>query len=95
MPGIPGIPGQPGRDGLPGLRGNDGINGQSGVKGEPGMKGQPAGQQNYSYDGVSQSNWKQCAWRKNYETDIGFIRVRIASSTISFQELCHICSFII
>ena len=80
MPGIPGIPGQHGRDGLPGLRGNDGAKGEPGVKWEPGeLKG------NHSCDGQAQSlahaNWKQCAWRKHYETDKGFIRVRMTSLT--------------
>ena len=68
VPGIPGIPGQPGREGLRGPRGEDGR------KGEPGMKGESSAKE--ICGGVEQSNWKQCAWRKHYETDKGFIRVR-------------------
>ena len=61
-PGIPGIPG------IPGVPGAIGSRGPVGEKGEPGERG-------HDYVDVVKSNWKQCVWKRNDETDSGLIQV--------------------
>ena len=60
IPGVPGIPGTPGRDG------RKGDVGARGEKGEPGES---------SENKLMQSNWKQCAWKRNDDKDHGLIQV--------------------
>ena len=60
IPGVPGIPGTPGRDG------RKGDVGARGEKGEPGES---------SENKLMQSNWKQCAWKRDDTKDHGSIQV--------------------
>ena len=57
----------------------------SGMKGESGVK--------ENCDSMGQSNWKQCAWRKHYDTDKGFIRVRMTVEILYIY--CEKCNYIL
>ena len=56
-----GIKGEPGFVGAPGGKGDKGEKGES-------AKGSPAS--------VPQTNWKQCVWKTDHETDNWKIKVR-------------------
>ena len=88
---IPGAPGAPGQDGAKGdlgsqgktgTQGPRGADGKKGAKGEPGIQGS-AGQKGQRGDkgdsGIPRlaayTNWKECAWKKEYGTDSGLIYV--------------------
>lgn len=65
MNGHNGLPGRDGRDGVKGEKGVAGLSGPPGVKGEAGVSRK---------DGIAR-NWKQCAWKRSVDTDIGLIKV--------------------
>ena len=64
------IQGMKGQQGLLGMKGERGTVGNQGSKGE---KGESAKASQASV--VSQTNWKQCVWKSNTETDNGKIKV--------------------
>ena len=68
MNGHNGLPGRDGRDGAKGEKGLSGPSGPRGIKGEAGPVGKVA---------AEQRNWKQCAWKKQENKDIGLIKVRV------------------
>ena len=71
IPGVPGVPGGPGRDGTPGPKGDIGSAGLVGPTGGPGDKGSD------ELDLNMRSNWKQCAWKRTDNKDIGLIQVSL------------------
>ena len=62
-----------GQQGLLGMKGEPGIVGNQGRKGDKGEKGESvkAGQASV----VTQTNWKQCVWKSESDTDNGKIKV--------------------
>ena len=64
------IQGMKGQQGLLGMKGERGTVGNQGRKGE---KGESAKASQASV--VPQTNWKQCVWKSNTETDNGKIKV--------------------
>ena len=69
-PGIKGITGEPG---ILGTKGEQGIVGNQGRKGDKGEKGENVKASQASV--VPQTNWKQCVWKSETETDNGKIKV--------------------
>ena len=67
------IQGMKGQQGLLGMKGERGIVGMKGRKGDKGDKGESAKASQASV--VPQTNWKQCVWKSNTETDNGKIKV--------------------
>ena len=83
MKGEPGIAGMKGERGALGMKGERGIVGNSGRKGGQGEKGENAKASQASV--VPQTNWKQCVWKSETNTDNGkirVIRIRIILNTI-------------
>ena len=79
-----GLPGRDGRDGAKGEKGLPGPSGPRGIKGEVGVKGVvgPRGPRGIKGEAgpvgmvaAEQRNWKQCAWKKADDKDIGLIKV--------------------
>ena len=66
--GVVGPPGPRGFKGEAGKKGVVGPRGPRGIKGEAGPVGKVA---------AEQRNWKQCAWKKQENKDIGLIKVRV------------------
>ena len=64
--GAPGMMGIKGDKGHEGSRGSSGPPGIKGVKGEQGSKGEKGEIVNSA---VSQTNWKQCAWKGDHIYD--------------------------
>lgn len=64
--GPEGLPGKTGPPGLMGRKGELGIMGARGSKGDKGETGESGA--------VSQTNWKQCVWKKQYGTNDGKIK---------------------
>ena len=56
-----------------GMKGQRGIAGNQGQKGDKGEKGESFKASQASV--VPQTNWKQCVWKSNSETDNGKIKV--------------------
>ena len=78
-----GVKGIKGEQGLLGMKGQPGIAGNQGQKGDKGEKGESAKASQASV--VPQTNWKQCVWKSNTETDNGkikVIRMRIIHNTL-------------
>ena len=81
MNGHNGLPGRDGRDGAKGEKGVASPQGPRGIKGEAGEKGVagPHGPRGIKGEAgkvaAEQRNWKQCAWQKNDNRDIGLIQV--------------------
>ena len=81
MNGHNGLPGRDGRDGAKGEKGVTGPQGPRGIKGEAGEKGVagPHGPRGIKGEAgkvaAEQRNWKQCAWQKSDNRDIGLIQV--------------------
>ena len=81
MNGHNGLPGRDGRDGAKGEKGVAGPQGPRGIKGEAGEKGVagPHGPRGIKGEAgkvaAEQRNWKQCAWQKSDNRDIGLIQV--------------------
>ena len=89
--GMPGPRGDRGREGPPGKSGPPGITGIKGEPGLLGMKGEPGIVRNQGRKGgkgekgesvkasqssvVPQTNWKQCVWKSETNTDNGKIKV--------------------
>ena len=72
-----------GERGALGMKGERGIVGNSGRKGGKGEKGESAKASQASV--VPQTNWKQCVWKSETNTDNGkikVIRIRIILNTI-------------
>ena len=69
-PGIMGIKGEPG---LLGMKGEPGIVRNQGRKGDKGEKGESVKASKSSV--VPQTNWKQCVWKSESNTDNGKIKV--------------------
>ena len=67
------IQGMKGQQGLLGMKGERGTVGNQGRKGDKGEKGESAKASQASV--VPQTNWKQCVWKSNSETDNGKIKV--------------------
>ena len=63
-----------GQQGLLGIKGERGIVGMKGGKGDKGEKGESAKASQASVV-LPQTNWKQCVWKSNSETDNGKIKV--------------------
>ena len=59
--------------GIQGMKGEQGIVGNPGRKGDKGEKGESAKASQASV--VPQTNWKQCVWKSNSDTDNGKIKV--------------------
>ena len=67
------IQGMKGQQGLLGMKGERGTVGNQGRKGDKGEKGESVKASQASV--VPQTNWKQCVWKSNTETDNGKIKV--------------------
>ena len=89
MNGHNGSPGRDGRDGAEGEKGVAGAQGPRGIKGETGEKGVagPHGLRGIKGEAgkvaAEQRYWKQCAWKKIDESDIGLIKVSSRQLQIS------------
>ena len=66
-----------------GMKGDPGSVGAAGKKGDKGEKGESV--KGSSAGPVPQTNWKQCVWRINAQTDNGEIKVK--DETINFQNV--------
>ncbi|PFX29261.1 collagen triple helix repeat-containing protein 1-like, partial [Stylophora pistillata] len=69
--------GAPGMMGIKGDKGNEGSHGSSGPPGMKGVKGElgPKGEKGESVNSaVSQTNWKQCVWKKDDGRESGKIK---------------------
>ena len=96
MNGHNGLPGRDGRDGAKGEKGLSGPSGPRGFKGEAGMKGVagPPGPRGIKGEegtvrkvAAEQRNWKQCAWKKDDNRDIGLIKVTAWEKSYKFLFL--------
>lgn len=74
VPGVPGVPGNSGKDGRRGEKGDVGPQGPVGPAGGHG-KGEPTTCGSDFVDLANKSNWKQCVWKRDDETDNGLIKV--------------------
>ncbi|KAM7433708.1 Collagen triple helix repeat-containing protein 1 [Porites harrisoni] len=72
--GPPGKSGPPGMKGIKGEPGLEGIKGDPGIVGNPGRKGEKGESAKASQASVPQTNWKQCVWKSNINTDSGKIK---------------------
>ena len=70
-----GIQGTKGEQGLVGIKGERGIVGNQGRKGSKGEKGESVKGSQASV--VPQTNWKQCVWKSQTDTDDGKIKVSV------------------
>ena len=73
MKGERDIVGMKGERGVAGMKGERGIVGNQGGKGDKREKGESANASQASV--VPQTNWKQCVWKSNSDTDNGKIKV--------------------
>ena len=73
MKGEQGLAGMKGERGVAGMKGERGIVGNQGGKGDKGEKGESAKASQASV--VPQTNWKQCVWKSDSDTDNGKIKV--------------------
>ena len=73
MKGERGIVGMKGEQGVAGMKGERGIVGNQGGKGGKGEKGESVKASQASL--VPQTNWKQCVWKSDSDTDNGKIKV--------------------
>ena len=73
MKGERDIVGMKGERGVAGMKGERGIVGNQGGKGDKGEKGESAKASQASV--VPQTNWKQCVWKSESDTDDGKIKV--------------------
>ena len=83
-----GIKGMKGQQGLLGMKGEPGIVGMKGRKGEKGEKGESVKASKASV--VPQTNWKQCVWKVQSNTDNGKIKVnkiRIINNTLQTKVI--------
>ena len=76
--GVAGPPGPRGFKGEAGKKGVVGPRGPRGIKGEAGPVGKVA---------AEQRNWKQCAWKKQENKDIGLIKVRVLMGYLNLSSL--------
>ena len=98
-----GLPGRDGRDGAKGEKGLSGPSGPRGFKGEAGEKGVagPPGPRGIKGEAgpvgkvaAEQRNWKQCAWKKQENKDIGLIKVSATmNETSKFRKREKITNF--
>ena len=77
-----GMTGPAGPRGMKGENGMTGPSGPRGGKGEKGMTGNPGprgvmGEMGPNGTDTDHRNWKQCAWKKENDRDIGLIKVSI------------------
>ena len=73
MKGEQGIAGMKGVRGAVGIKGERGIVGNQGRKGDKGEKGESVKASQASV--VPQTNWKQCVWKSESNTDNGKIKI--------------------
>ena len=73
--GQQGLLGMKGERGAVGIKGERGIMGMKGRKGDKGEKGESVKASQASV--VPQTNWKQCVWKSNSDTDDGKIKVNV------------------
>ena len=71
--GEPGLVGRKGEQGVAGMIGERGIVGNQGRKGNKGEKGESVKTSQAKV--VPQTNWKQCVWMSDSDTDSGKIKV--------------------
>ena len=73
--GTKGEAGEKGKAGPRGPRGFKGEAGEKGVAGSPGPRGFKGEEGPVGKVAVEKRNWKQCAWKKEENKDIGLIKV--------------------
>ena len=91
---VKGEAGEKGVAGPPGPRSFKGEAGEKGVPGPPGPRGIKGEAGPVGKVAAEQRNWKQCAWKKQENKDIGLIKVSATmNETSKFRKREKITSF--